>query len=271
MADLGSSADAARLREAAKGSKLLRVHAVHATRRLARPVLVDDLGSVAIYVGDERVRDRLRRKVVGLLCYLATRPGMSATRDEALEALWSDLGPETAGNSLHQTIYFLRRVFEPDYKEGLSAGYVGFDGDVVSLDRDLIDTTSRRTWELLGAARHPNVATAEELLRSYRGRYALDFAYEEWAAPYRETLHAAVLSFTEAALQAGFDEGNVEAVIRVARSLLKVDPDADTIELLLLRAYKRSGRGAAAAEQYAHYATVMKEELGVDPPAYEDV
>ena len=62
VADLGDAADAARLRDAAKGgSKSLRVHAVHATRRLARPVLVDDLGSVAIYIGDERVRDRLRR------------------------------------------------------------------------------------------------------------------------------------------------------------------------------------------------------------------
>jgi len=196
---------------------------------------------------------------------------MSATRDEALEALWSDLGPQTAGNSLHQTIYFLRRVFEPDYKEGLSAGYVGFDGDVVSLDRDLIDSTSRRVWELLGRARNPTLVGADELLRIYRGRYALDFAYEEWAAPYRDTLHAAVLSFTEAALEAGSDRENLDAVISVARALLKVDPDADTIELLLLRAYKRSGRGAAAAEQYAHYATVLKEELGVEPPAYEDV
>jgi DNA-binding SARP family transcriptional activator/tetratricopeptide (TPR) repeat protein len=271
IAEFGTPRDAARLRELAKGDKQLRSSAVLATRRLALPVLIDDLGSVAIHLGGERVRDRLRRKVVGLLCFLVTRPGMSATRDEALEALWSDLGPDTAGNSLHQTIYFLRRVFEPDYREGLSAGYVGFDGDVVSLDPELIDSTSRRTWEFVGRDRRPTVAGAEELLGTYRAKYALDFAYEDWAAPYRENLHASVLSFVEGALGLALATGDADAAIRIARALLHVDPDADTVELLLLRAYKRSGRTAAAAEQYAHYSSMLREDLGVEPPALEDV
>ena len=82
-------------------------------------------------LGAERLRI-VRRKVLALLCYLGARPGMAATRDEILDALWPELGPDTAGNSLHQTIYFLRRVFEPDYREGMSAGYVTYDGEVVS-------------------------------------------------------------------------------------------------------------------------------------------
>ena len=68
---------------------------------------------------------------------------MAANKDEALDALWPDLSPTAATNSLHQAIYFLRRIFEPDYREGLSAGYIQFDGDVVSLNSDLIDSSSR--------------------------------------------------------------------------------------------------------------------------------
>ena len=63
---------------------------------------------------------------------------MAGTRDEVLEALWSELKPDTAANSLHQTIYFLRRAFEPDYREGLSAGYVTYDGDVVALSESTL-------------------------------------------------------------------------------------------------------------------------------------
>ena len=37
-------------------------------------------------------------------------------------------------NSLNQTSYFLRRVFEPDYVEDLSPGYLHHDSDVVWLD-----------------------------------------------------------------------------------------------------------------------------------------
>ena len=50
--------------------------------------------------------------------------GDGCTRDEALEAMWPDLEPRHGGNSLHQTIYYLRRVFEPDFREGMSAGYI---------------------------------------------------------------------------------------------------------------------------------------------------
>jgi DNA-binding SARP family transcriptional activator len=56
----------------------------------------------------------------------------------------------------------------------------------------------------------------------------------------------------------------------VGQRVLAIDPGADGIELKLLRAYKESGRRAAAAEQYAHYASTLR-ELGADPPGFDDV
>ena len=53
--------------------------------------------------------------------------------------------------------------------------------------------------------------------------------------------------------------------------MLAIDPTADAIELELLRAYKASGRLAAAAEQYAHYAAYVRGELGAEPPPFADV
>ncbi|MEJ7696538.1 MAG: BTAD domain-containing putative transcriptional regulator [Candidatus Limnocylindrales bacterium] len=50
---------------------------------------------------------------------------------------------------------------------------------------------------------------------------------------------------------------------------LTVDPDAEQIEVSLLRLYRVTGAHAAAAEQYAHYAAVMRNELGLEPPALE--
>ncbi len=137
LCDLGTTDDAAALRSAASSRKWLRPLAARISRRLAPQVLLRDLGPVTITIGDQEHQRTLRRKVLGLLCYVATRPGMACTRDEALDAIWPDLGPDTAANSLHQTIYYLRRVFEPTYKEGMSAGYLEFDGDVLTLDRSL--------------------------------------------------------------------------------------------------------------------------------------
>jgi DNA-binding SARP family transcriptional activator len=109
------------------------------------------------------------------------------------------------------------------------------------------------------------------LLQLYRGRFALDFAYEDWASSYRENLHAAVLARVEAAMVASSTSGNTDGAIRLAHSLLAIDPAADAIELALLRTYKSSERHAAAAEQYAHYAAFVRDELGAEPPSFDDV
>ena len=55
--------------------------------------------------------------------------------------------------------------------------------------------------------------------------------------------------------------GDAETAILHAQRILLVDPSADAIELQLLRAYKRGGRHAAAAEQYAHYASMFATNL----------
>ena len=66
------------------------------------------------------------------------RDRASGARDEVLDALWPEFDPADALNSLNQTVYFLRRVFEPTFQEDLSPG---------------ICTTSRRRLAGLGPRR----------------------------------------------------------------------------------------------------------------------
>jgi DNA-binding SARP family transcriptional activator len=271
LAQIGSREDAALLRHISGSSKAVKPIAVALMRRLAPAVLVSDLGSVEVTVGGLPLARALRRRVLALLCYLVSRPNLAATKDEVLDALWPELGPETAGNSLHQTIYFLRRVFEPEYREGYSAGYVVFDGEVVRLEEQLIDSSSRRCWRLLTDARRSGQDIVDELLTAYTGRFALDFAYEEWASDYRDTLHAAVLGSVELAVNKSMERGDHDRAIDLAHSVLSLDPTADSIELTLLRAYKAGGRPAAAAEQYAHYSSVLRDQLGIEPPPFGDL
>jgi DNA-binding SARP family transcriptional activator len=52
---------------------------------------------------------------------------------------------------------------------------------------------------------------------------------------------------------------------------LSLAPEADEIELSLLRLYRLSGSHSAAAEQYEHYAATIRENLGIEPPAFESL
>ena len=65
------------------------------------------------------------------------------------------------------------------------------------------------------------------------------------------------------------ETGHFDRGISLARRVLDVDPTAEHVEVSLLRLYRASGAHAAAAEQYSHYASAIREQLGVEPPPLE--
>jgi two-component SAPR family response regulator len=103
-------------------------------------------------------------------------------------------------------------------------------------------------------------------MRSYQGRFALDFAYEDWASAYRDMHHAAYLQIIEEALREDAASGHFHRGIATARIAMAIDPSAQQLEQTLLRLYKLAGAHAAAHEQYAHYAAQLKSDLDLDAP-----
>ena len=123
-------------RVARKGRPIPRRQDELFSRRLAPHVFVEDLGRITLSIGSRTIEGAtIRRKVLALMTFLLTRPRAAAARDEVLEAMWPDFEPSTAQNSLNQTVYFLRRVFEPPFSEDTTAGYVGQDGETVGWTR----------------------------------------------------------------------------------------------------------------------------------------
>ena len=209
--------------------------------------------------------------MLALLCLLLSKPRFASTREDVAEALWPDQDPGSALNSLNQTVYFLRRVFEPSYRDETSPIYVGQDGETIWLDPDLVDSRSRRCGDLIRAIPgDPSPGGALELAREYHARFALDFQYEEWASAFRETLHASYLRVLERAIQSDVDSGQFARGTFLAERASEVDPEADEIQAALVRLYRLSGAYAAAAEQYGRYSQTMR-DLGVEPRPIADV
>jgi ATP/maltotriose-dependent transcriptional regulator MalT/DNA-binding SARP family transcriptional activator len=242
-------------------------------RRLAPRAIVEDLGRVTIRLGSVEIGGgEVRRKVLATLCFLLTKPRFAAAREEVMDAMWPDMDPTAALNSLNQTLYFLRRVFEPAYSEDTSAGYVHQESDIVWLDPVLVQSRSAMSAELVAEyANAPSPEGVRRLSDTYVGRFALDFAYEDWANDFRESLHVGYLHVIESSIREDIQTGHFERGIEIARRALELDPGLDTLELSLLRLLKNAGAHSAAAEQYGRYAHLLREELGVDPPPFETI
>jgi two-component SAPR family response regulator len=148
---------------------------------------------------------------------------------------------------------------------------VHHDPDVLWLDRELVTSRSheyRSVAASIGALATPS--QAERVSEVYVGRFALDFAYEEWAAPLRDSMHARYLEIVERAVSHDADAGQIDRAIRLAQRALDVDPQLDEVEKTVIRLYTVAGAHAAAAEQYGHYSHGQR-DLGLDPPRLGDL
>jgi DNA-binding SARP family transcriptional activator len=189
-----------------------------------------------------------------------------------MEAMWPDIDPSSAINSLNQSVYFLRRVFEPDYTEDTTAGYVHQDSDLLWIDPELIGSDSRVCAALIESyERQTDPDLALDLAERYTGRFALDFAYDDWSTDYREWLHVAWLHVLETQIRLDIDAGRFDRGIRVARRALEIEPRNDELELSMLKLLRRAGAHSAAAEQYSRYSNVLRTDIGVEPPSLESV
>ena len=243
-------------------------------RRRSPRLIVHDLGQASFEIGSRKVPlSSIRRRAAGLLCFLLTRKGHLATRDQVLESLWPDVDPEAALNSLNQTLYFLRRDIEPGYDDDYSAQYAHFESDLVWLDRELV---SAESVGFQGRVSHA-LASPDDLDASasavalYRGRFAPEFEYEEWASGWRELLHGQYLHLAETLMGRFIRDGRLLEAADLAVAILRVDTTADHFERELIWLYGTLGARSAAAEQYGHYAEVQRTEYGVEPPTFDEV
>jgi len=189
-----------------------------------------------------------------------------------MEAMWPEIDPASAINSLNQSVYFLRRIFEPGYSEDTTAGYVHQDSDLLWLDQELIASRSRRCSDLIQAfERDSDPRIAVQLADTYSEKFALDFAYEDWSSDYREWLHVGWLHVMETQIRSDIDAGQFERGIHLTRRALAIEPRNEDFELSMLKLLRRAGAHSAAMEQYNRYAKVLRADLGVEPPTLESV
>jgi DNA-binding SARP family transcriptional activator len=190
-----------------------------------------------------------------------------------MEAMWPDQTPKSALNSLHQTIFFLRRELEPWYEDGLTADYVHMDAELVRLDRDLFQVDSiafaRQSAEIL--ARNSAAAHGPAMLALYRGSFAPEFEYEDWAVEWRTHLHTAFLRLAHATARDLLSQRRYGEVVEVLTPVTAIDPQAFDIRSTLVGCLAVSGASDAAMAHYRSLAAAHEKELEVPARSFQEI
>ncbi|HEU5215850.1 MAG TPA: tetratricopeptide repeat protein [Gaiellaceae bacterium] len=138
------------------------------------------LGGFAAEVDGAPVPDsawRLR-KAKDLVKLLALADGQRLHREQAMDALWPDRGPDSAANNLNQAVHAARRALGPD-AIALLDGVLRLEAsaDVAEFEQAAADARGARTAQ---ACRRAVALYGGELLPENR--------YDDWAARERERL-----------------------------------------------------------------------------------
>jgi DNA-binding SARP family transcriptional activator len=243
-------------------------------RRVSPTLRVHDLGRTTYDVAGQEARaSAARRKALGLVLYLVTRPKQTSSREQLMEELWPNQTPAGALNSLHQTLHFVRRDIAPWREGGATADYVALDSEIVYLDPELVQVDSvafmRQASEAL-ASRNPTDVGAS-ITRLYTGRFAPEFEYEDWAEDWRTLLHAQFLRLSQVAATGLFRAGRYQDAIEVLMRAVEIDPMALDLRASLIRALVRDGSVDAATDHYRQYVRLSKRELGIRAPTLEEL
>ena len=277
LARYGGMDDAAKLRayeESTIGPTKRRGYVAELIRRVSPTARVHDLGPTTYEVGNRVVAvSEQRRRPASLLAFLITRAQLTATKEQVMEGLWPDQGPESAVNSLHQTLFFLRRDIEPWYEDGSTADYVRMESDLVFLDSEMFQVDSiafaRQATEAVG---RPNLArVGPPLLGLYNGRFAPEFEYEDWAEEWRNHVHGAYLHLAHATARELERASDIDGAINILTNAVGLDALAFDLRSSLIRCLARAGSIDAARMHYNHLASLHRQELGAEPEAFESL
>jgi DNA-binding SARP family transcriptional activator len=204
-----------------------------------------------------------------LLGYLLARVDHPPSRDQVIEAIWPNAELDDAVNSLNQSVYQLRRVFDPRYRDGESPPYLVSTTDTVALDPALV-TTDLQEFRLLARAfesgESPDVRTlGNALVDLVEGDFLAELVYEDWAASFRMAVHAEVrqvlMRFTEDPWLAAYPDLG----LRAATKLAELDPYDERAHLGMARCLQVMGRREAARLLIRRFLARLQEDLGEKP------
>ena len=245
----------------------LRRHLVH---QQAPRLFIRSFGPLVIHRGgwQGKVIHVPKRRLRLLLGVLVAYTGQALTRDMVLDLLWPEADPAAAVNSLNQTVFQLRRLLDPAYRDGDSPLYVISNSESVQFNGDLVRTDLsefRRLASRVISGDHPDPEVSAALIALVRGEFLSDVRYEDWAWNLAMGVHNEVREVLLPLASGGprADAGNL--AVRAACALVGLDAFDESAQIALADRLAESGRLSAARDSIAQFSQRVREELGDEP------
>ena len=199
-----------------------------------------------------------------LLAILVAARGGVVSVDRLADELWGDDQPAKPGAVLQSNVSRLRRLLEPDARIVARApGYALEVGD------ELVDAWCfENRCDAARSAKDPSQSLAmyQEALADSGGPAFGEFADRDWARADVARLEEMRTVAREEALSMRLDLGEDRSIVAELEALVAEHPLRERPWVVLAMALHRSGRSADALRRVTTFRSILRDELGLDPP-----
>jgi DNA-binding SARP family transcriptional activator len=241
-------------------------------QRFAQRIYVRSFGSLALHPGTWGGRGVLvgRRRLRLLLGLLVAHEDSGLTRDQAIDVMWPESDPSAAVNSLNQTVFQLRRLFDSSYREAESPQYIISNVETVQLNPELVETDLREVRRLSHELARPDsqaahVEIAEHLVDLVRGEFLADLRYEDWVSTAQLAVHSEVRNALMPIARGETVGVPHLAVLRAGSALTALDPYDETAHIAVAHHLATSGRRNQARKLLGRFARRLHDDLDESP------
>ena len=199
------------------------------------------------------------RKQMALLAYLAVHPDKVFTRATLAPMFWGSDDEARSRHSLSQALYDLKRVVGSDV--------VCTHGQMVWIGKDSIKVDALELAKLAGDSGTEASLAADRL---YQGDFLAGMALDEelfdhWLLAEQARLRRIAQRSIGALISAGGESLDNDGLLRVSRSLLKVDPFDEQAHCRIMEIYARQGVRNLAIAHFEKLAADLDRELDARP------
>ena len=212
--------------------------------------------------------EKLSRKALLLLAYLAVHSSRPQRREHLMTLLWPESSEEAARKNLRNTLWTIRTLLGEQVVQGNAS---------LALDKNIFVDVWAFEQEMVHIEVSPSRQEAlekehyQKALALYRGLFLNGVTIEDssemhlWLLLERERLKQAVLKVLLALIDTARNAGDWSTVLSLAHRSLLEDSLQEPIYRFQMEALARLGERGQALHQYNTLRIVLEHELGVQP------
>lgn len=200
---------------------------------------VRTLGSFEVWRGSTHIemQEWKREKARQFFQLLIANREKWMSRDQILTMLWPDTLTDTAANNLKVVLNQLNQVLEPDRPRGSTPFFVERSHDLYRLNPSATILVDAEIFEKEASSQQ--LATLENAVALYQGRYFEDSYVQEWLTVEEQYYHQQFLMAAEKLSEMLLERSQLEKALQVTYQILTQDQFCEAGYALQMRIFQQ--------------------------------